>query len=38
MPWDTAIAESELAKLWKMDESELASLLRDNLKQLVLLA
>lgn len=38
MPWDTAIAEQELATLWNMDKAETASLLRDNLRRLVGLA
>ena len=38
MPWDTAIAEQDLATLWNMDKAEAASLLRDNLRRLVGLA
>mgnify|MGYP000247333564 CR=1 FL=1 len=38
MPWDAAVAERELATVWQMDNAKVASVLRNNLRRLVILA
>ena len=35
LPWDAAIAQQELASLWQCHENEVAALLSENLKRLL---
>ena len=35
MPWDAALAEQELAQIWRLDKNQTDSILNDNLRRLV---